>query len=120
MVAPTPPAADSPSTITEQGIESFVRTYYDAVGARNYETSWAQLTPEFQRGMSRSYEYYVSFWNDNDVEVVDVELVRSDEEGATVNVELRWNDDAAAVIDQFTLRFSDNGQPLIASQRTLD
>ncbi len=99
--------------------ETFVRSYYDAVAAANYETSWSLLAPEFQRGKARSYEYYVGFWNDNDIEVGDVDLVDANQNRAIVNVELRWNGSTTSVTDQFTLRPGDNGELLIAGQDTV-
>ena len=105
--------------ITAPQAETFVRSYYDAVSAGNYEISWSRLAPEFQSGKAQSYEYYVGFWDDNDIEVGDVELVDSDGDRAIVNVELRWNGNTTAVTDQFTLRPGENGELLIASQDSL-
>lgn len=96
-----------------------MRSYYDAVAVGNYEVSWSQLAPEFQRGKALSYEYYVGFWNDNDIEVGDVDLIDADEDRAIVNVELRWNGSTTAVTEQFTLRPGKNGELLIASQDTV-
>lgn len=116
---PSPPPATL-GAITAPEAETFVRSYYDAVKAGNYETSWSQLAPEFQRGKARSYEYYVGFWNDNDIEVGDIDLVAADQDRAVVNVELRWNGNTTAVTDQFTLRPDENGALLIASQNTAE
>ncbi len=119
LVAPATPPAGEQHLITAQEAETFVRAYYDAVAAGNYETSWSQLAPEFQRGMAQSYDYYVGFWNDNDIEVGDVELVDTDQYQAIVHVELRWNGSTTAEINQFTLRPDEAGDVLIASQSTL-
>ena len=118
LVPATPPAGEQ-YLITAQEAETFVRAYYDAVAAGNYETSWSQLAPEFQRGMAQSYDYYVGFWDDNDIEVGDVELVDTDQDQAIVHVELRWNGSTTADINQFTLRPDEAGAILIASQNTL-
>ncbi len=96
-----------------------MRSYYDSVAARNYEVSWSQLAPEFQSGKALSYEYYVGFWNDNNIEVGDVDLVDANEDRAIVNVELRWNGSTTAGTDQFTLRPGEDGKLLIASQDTV-
>jgi hypothetical protein len=106
--------------VTETQAEEFIGSYFDAVSARDYETTWSQLAPEFQRGKARSYEYYVDFWNDNDIEVGTVHLVDVDGEEAIVNVELRWNSSPTVVLDQFTLRPDEDGRLLIAGQTTLD
>jgi tRNA A-37 threonylcarbamoyl transferase component Bud32 len=115
----TPPAGEQHAPITAEQAETFVRAYYDAVAAGNYETSWSELAPEFQRGMARSYDYYVGFWNDNDIEVGGVELVDTDQDQAIVHVELRWNGSTTAEINRFTLRRDEDGDLLIASQSTL-
>ena len=126
-VAPAPTARLAPTTLTDEPhvisaeeAETFVRSYYGDVAAGDYETSWASLAPEFQRGMARSYDYYVGFWNDNDIEVGDVELLEADQDRAVVLVELRWNGNSTGETDQFTLRANEAGELLIASQKTLD
>ena len=122
--APSPAATPAPVggqvLVTQPQAEAFIGSYYDAVAAGDYDTSWSQLAPEFQRGKARSYEYYVDFWNDNDIEVGTVHLVDADGEQAIVNVELRWTGSSTAVIDQFTLRPDEDGRPLIAAQTTVD
>lgn len=99
--------------------ESFVRAYFDAVDAGDYSRSWSQLTPEFQHGKARSYEYYVGFWDDNDIAVDDVELVDADPSRAIVDVVLRWNGSIDATTDRFELRRGPDGQLLIARQDTI-
>jgi eukaryotic-like serine/threonine-protein kinase len=127
--APAPPAPTSPpataanamtpDVTTAEEAEAFVRSYYDIVEAGDYETSWAKLAPEFQRDKARSYDYYVRFWNDNDIRVGKVHLVAADEENVIVNVELRWNGSSSAVTDQFTLRPGAGSGLLIARQTTV-
>ena len=113
----SPTAGDAVLTPTDA--EAYLRDYYDAVAAGDYERSWAQLAPEFQTGTARSFEYYRGFWDDNDLEVGDVELVRADADGAVVNAELRWNGSDEAVLSQFTLRRGEGGTVLIADQETV-
>ncbi len=105
--------------MTAPQAETFVLSYYDAVAAGDYESSWLQLAPEFQQGKAQSYEYYTGFWTDNDVEVGAVELVEATEDRALVNVELRFNGSDTATTDRFTLRPSGTGKLLIAEQNTL-
>ena len=122
--APAPTTAGRPPNtatvhITADNAASFVRSYYDAVAARDYDLSWSQLAPEFQSGKARSYDYYVEFWNRNDVEVVDVALIDVAPEWVTMDVELRWNGSSDTVTDRFELRRGTNGQLLIARQETI-
>ena len=112
----TDPADPSIALLTAAQAESYVRAYYDAVSVGAYEQSWSQLTPEFQRGKARSYDYYVGFWDDNDIEVGDVVLVDVDPRRAIVDVELRWNGSSNTITDRFELRPGPNGELLIASQ----
>ena len=123
--SPTPTSTSTPSAepvtefVTAAYAESFVREYFDAVAVGNYERSWSQLTPEFQRGKARSYEYYVQFWDDNDIDVGDVVMVGVDPGRAVVDVELRWNGTSNPVTDRFELRPGTDGQLLIARQETI-
>ena len=107
------------ASIAESQAEAFLHAYFDAVTSGSYERSWSQLAPEFQRGKARSYDYYVGFWNDNDVEVGDVRLVDATADRAVVNVDLRWNGNDTPVTDQFTLRVGDDGELIIAEQDTI-
>jgi hypothetical protein len=118
--AATKPSAGGQTLVTESQAGAFIRSYYDAVAAGDYDESWSELAPEFQRGKARSFEYYVDFWNDNDIAVGTVHLVDADEEQAIVNVELRWNGSSTGGVDQFTLRPDEHGRLLIAGQTSLD
>ena len=77
--------------------------YYAAVAAGDYETSWAQLTPAFQTGKAQSYEYYTSFWDDNDIQIRKVKLIESSVDDARVRAELRWNGAGRWGTDEFEL-----------------
>jgi serine/threonine protein kinase len=107
------------ASITESHAETFLRSYFDAVASGNYAWSWSRLAPEFQRGKARSYDYYVGFWNDNDVEVGDVQLVDATDDRAIVSVDLLWNGNDSPVTDQFTLRVGNDGELLISEQATI-
>jgi hypothetical protein len=102
--------------MTPTEAESFVRGYYDAVATGDYERSWAQLTPDFQQGKARSYDYYVDFWDDNDIAVDDVELVEAGDSRAVLHVTLRWNGSSDTTTDRFELRQGPDGQWQIANQ----
>ena len=108
------PAVTALATAAEA--DSFLRNYYEAVETGDYDRSWSQLSPEFQRGKARSFDYYVEFWNENDIEIGDVVLIDADSERAFVDVELRWNGSTDAVTDRFELRRSRDGQLVIAGQ----
>jgi hypothetical protein len=118
--ATTPPtgAFSSAAPLSPAQADSFFRGYYGAVAARDYETSWSQLAPEFQRGRARSFDYYVGFWDQNDIEVGEVELVAADDREATVHVDLSWNGSNTWQTDEFVLRRHDTSW-LIAGQRTV-
>jgi hypothetical protein len=118
----TPPPTPAPApagAVTPAQAVSFVHGYFDAVDAGDYARSWSQLTPEFQHGKARSYEYYVGFWDDNDIAVDHVELVDADPSRAIVDVVLRWNGSSDATTDRFELRRGPDGQLLIARQDTI-
>lgn len=120
---PTDQAALPPdpidAVVTAARADAFLRTYYDAVEEGDYEQAWSQLTPEFQRGKARSYDYYVGFWDDNDIAVGDIVLVDAAAGRAIVDAELRWNGSNTASTSRFELRASSGGL-LIAAQETLD
>ena len=119
-VSTTPPtgAPSIPAPLTAAQADRYFRDYYAAVEAGDYETSWSQLAPEFQRGRARSFDYYVSFWEENDIEVGEVELVASDARYATVHVDLSWNDTNTWQTDEFVLRRHDT-RWVIAGQTTV-
>ena len=120
--ASTPAASPIPAPaapITSVQAESFVRGYYDAVAAGDYARSWSQLTPEFQSGKARSYDYYIGFWDDNDITVDHIELVDTGPSSAIVHVDLRWNGSSDATTNRFELRRGPDGQWLIARQDTI-
>jgi tRNA A-37 threonylcarbamoyl transferase component Bud32 len=118
--APAPASRSAPRLLTPPAAERFLRTYYDDVAAGDYERSWVQLAPEFQRGTAVSFEYYTDFWDDNDVEVGAVELVSADAERAVVNAELYWNGSSSPTLEQLLLRRGDDGTILIAEQETVE
>jgi hypothetical protein len=109
----------SAASITESQADAFLHAYFNAVASGSYERAWSQLAPEFQRGKARSYDYYVGFWNDNDVEVGNIRLVDATADSAVVNVDLRWNGNDTPATDQFTLHVGDDGELIIAEQDTI-
>ena len=74
LVAPATPPAGEQHLITAQEAETFYGLLRCSRG-RELSNVVVPAGPEFQRGMAQSYDYYVGFWNDNDIEVGDVELV---------------------------------------------
>jgi Protein kinase domain len=119
--APVDPAAVvEPAPISAAEADAFIRSYFDAVAVGDYETTWSQLTPEFQRGKARSFEYYVSFWDANDALVGDVVLVDAGPTEAIVDVQLSWNSSDTPQTDRLTLQRADDGGLLISRQTTVD
>ncbi|MET0145197.1 MAG: protein kinase [Ilumatobacteraceae bacterium] len=121
----TAPSPTTPATLAPTGVlvsasaaETFVREYYEAVQAGDYERSWSELAPQFQQGRARSFEYYVEFWNDNDVDVGDVVMVSLDANTAIVDVELHWTQTGHASIQRLELRADAGGQLLIVGEAT--
>jgi len=106
--------------MSESEAEAFIQSYYADVQAGDYQSSWSQLAPEFQRGKAVSYEYYTGFWDDNDIEVEGVDLLHANSHEATLLVELRWNDSDSTTTDEFTLRRDEAGRWLIAAQTSAD
>ena len=118
--APTPATAAAASgAITAAEAETFLVDYYNAVNAGDYQTSWAELSPEFQRGKAQSYEYYSTFWDKNNIEVFDVRFVSADGSEAIVDADLRWNGQGRQQTDRFTLRRNDQGSLVITRQSSL-
>jgi cytoskeletal protein RodZ len=112
-----PPAAGD--ALSEREAEVFLGDYYAAVEGGDYQTSWAQLTPEFQSGKARSFEYYVDFWNDNEIELRRVRVIESSDDEARIRADLRWNDSGPWITDEFQLVRQD-GRWLIADQDSVD
>jgi hypothetical protein len=105
--------------LSKRDAEAFVTDYYAAVEAGDYETSWAQLTPEFQSGKARSFEYYTSFWEANDIELRKVQLIESSDNEARLRADLRWNASGPWITDEFELLRQD-GRWLIDNQQSVD
>ena len=117
-----PPAVDpdpAPAIVNAARADAFLRDYYKAVEDGDYERAWSQLAPEFQRGKARSYDYYVGFWDENDIAVGDVVLVNATADRAIVDAELRWNGSSTSSTSRFELRSTPDGL-LIAAQETID
>lgn len=94
-----------------------MRTYYDEVEAGDYEDSWAKLAPDFRvNGNSITYDYYVDFWDGDDIRVRSAELLRADRDEAVIRVALSWNGSDGRDVYDFTLRRASNGDLLIARQ----
>jgi len=107
------------AALTQGGADAFVRDYYAAVEAGDYATSWALLTADFQSGMARSYDYYSSFWDANDVALRRVRLIDSSDTEARVRADLRWNDHGPWTTNEFLL-VREGDRWLIDNQKTVD
>jgi hypothetical protein len=102
-----------------QEVEAFILDYYAHVADGDYEVTWNQLAPEFIEGRELTFDEYVEFWEENDVEVSDADFVSSDEDRAIVRLDLRWNGRGPRQTDEFVLRRSDDGQLLIVRQTSV-
>jgi eukaryotic-like serine/threonine-protein kinase len=117
-----PPTTSLPTAseaLSKRDAEAFLADYYAAVEAGDYETSWAQLTPEFQSGKARSFEYYTSFWEANDIELRKVRLIESSDNEARLRADLRWNASSPWITDEFELVRQD-GRWLIDNQQSVE
>jgi len=119
LPAATVPDAGGDLATPEQA-GAFLRAYYEAVADGNYELSWSELAPEFQSGRARSYDYYVEFWNDNDVQLDDVRVVSTTPDQVLLDADLRWNGGTSVVTSRFTLRRGQDGELLIAREAAPD
>jgi len=127
--APTaPPATAAPRTTAapvdrSQLAETFLRTYYAAVGAHDYQRSWPMLSPQFQASTAGGYASYVAFWDR--VTVVEVRRVdvQPPSNNATwpivANLAMRYTVGGRTVdeIDQLTVDRDASGTPLIVGYR---
>jgi hypothetical protein len=102
---PSDPASDVIADADQA--EAFMADYYSRVNDGDYEVTWDLLAPEFKEQRNLEYDEYVDFWNDNDIEVTDVDFVSSDAQTAIVRVELRWNGRGPRQTDEFVLRRAD-------------
>jgi tRNA A-37 threonylcarbamoyl transferase component Bud32 len=117
--APSTTAPTVSEALSKRDAEAFLTDYYAAVEAGDYETSWAQLTPEFQSGKARSFEYYTSFWEANDIELRKVRLIESSDNEARLRADLRWNASGPWITDEFELVRVD-GRWLIDNQQSVE
>jgi len=118
-VAVTTTTTAGRAVTAQQEAEVFLRSYYGAVAAGDYATSWSELTPEFQQGKARSYDYYARFWDANDVDVGTINLIDATGGELVVRAVLRWNDQATTTTEQFNLQRQGDGRLLIADQTTV-
>ncbi len=103
--------------------ETFLRSYYSSVAARDYQTAWSMLTPEFQANTAGGYKAYTDFWDS----VEGVEVRRVDVQPAhdrttwpvVANLTMRYTRGGrtANEVDQLTLTPDASGAPLIAGYR---
>lgn len=77
-------------------LEQFIRLYYDTINKKDYETSWNMLSDTFKADMhgpeKGGRQGYVDFWNTVDsVEIVDITIVKQDNNSATVHIKATYN-----------------------------
>jgi hypothetical protein len=116
-------AAASTAAQRAQLAESFLRSYYASVAARDYQRSWSMLTAQFQASTAGGYANYTSFWNTvTGIEVrrVDVQPARDNTVWPIVaNLAMRYTVAGRVTdeVDQLTLDRDANGAPLISGYR---
>jgi hypothetical protein len=105
------PSATPPAAPTAEGMESFIRQYL-ATAPTNQETSFQELTPEFQAASPD----YRSFWGS--VSDIDVSSITADPANLTVTYVYSYRRDGKRVRDErvsLQLAFSD-GRYAIAGE----
>ena len=119
---PTAPVTSTASVIGAGESAAFVVSYYASVAAGDYETSWSQLSPEFQRTRSVSFRDYVHFWDRYDLEILAIDPRPSPDPGqAVVRLTARYSSAAGIVdeVDELTLRRVDDDRLVIVAQRVV-
>jgi hypothetical protein len=94
----TPVPTGSPSVATStivptpsNTVEQFIRTYFEAINSRNYETTWSLLSDAFKATTNGpqmgGYQGYVDFWNTVDrVEILEIRVLDQSSQSAEVFV----------------------------------
>ena len=72
-------------------VEQFVRTYFQEINNRNYETTWSLLSDAFKATSNSpqhgGYQGYVDFWNTVDrVEILEIKILEQSSQSAEVFV----------------------------------
>lgn len=104
----TVPAPDAGGI--ENQVEQFMKSYYDAVNRRDYQTSWMMLSDNFKAtGRDRDdFDMYVDWWNTfESVELLSVqaEVVNPQRKIINATVRLRYHSIQRGVIEeQYTYR----------------
>jgi hypothetical protein len=126
-----PPKTAAPTTVVPttavldraRMAETFLRSYYSAVAARDYQKAWSMLTPEFQANTAGGYKAYTAFWDTVDgVEVRRVD-VQPEHDHATwpivANLTMRYTrgDRTINEVDELTLTPDTTGAPRIAGYK---
>ena len=70
--------------------EEFIRIYYSNINKRNYDSTWASLSSNFQ-SMSGGFSGYKDWWDSVDkIQVISTTLMNNDNGQATVNAKIRY------------------------------
>jgi serine/threonine protein kinase, bacterial len=82
-LVPTSTLVVTPSS----SVEEFIRTYFQAINSRNYETSWSLLSDAFKATTNSpqngGYQGYVDFWNTVDVvEILEIQILEQNSQSA--------------------------------------
>jgi hypothetical protein len=117
--APAPMPPPEPGTIEADEAVAFVLSYYDQVGAGEYEATWSQLSEEFRASRNLSFESYTRFWRNTSIELSELQYrpgPGADE--ARVRFAARYTTGGGVIdeTDELTLRHED-GRLVITEQR---
>jgi hypothetical protein len=117
--APAPRPPPEPGTIEADEAVAFVLSYYDQVGAGEYEATWSQLSEEFRASRNLSFESYTRFWRNTSIELSELQYrpgPGADE--ARVRFAARYTTGGGVIdeTDELTLRHED-GRLVITEQR---
>jgi hypothetical protein len=84
---PTSTIVPTPSS----SVDEFIRTYFQAINSRSYESTWSLLSDAFKASTNSpengGYQGYVDFWNTVDrVEILEIKVLEQSSQAAEVFV----------------------------------
>jgi hypothetical protein len=88
------------STQNRPAADDFVKDYYLNLKNRNYDNTWSQLSPRFQRFSVGGYSDYLQWWNKvKDIRIGNVNLISQSSDAAIVDAELYYVMDIGRVVE---------------------
>ncbi|MEC4983544.1 MAG: serine/threonine-protein kinase [Oscillatoria sp. PMC 1068.18] len=106
---PTPSQPQNPPPVAKPGSQTALIDYYEAINNQQYQKAWNLRTPESQNDRVQHPEGYKSFtdwWTQvKQVSIFDLDVIRENDNFATVDSELRYLLNSGKIINQ-SLRFN--------------